>query len=557
MLHFRMNMPFVLMAFYGSLMIIIVLLLRALLKRRLPKFVFPVLWCVVLLRLLVPFSISSPISIKSSLLSLPYVITNTWNEYFPTVYLSENAYDIAELQGYNYNDSSYTSENAVVEGTADTADTATITVSYTDGASADSFPQYISGQILLLLPVIYFLGLLATVCILLLQKYRYSAKLKNRLLIEHNETINSILREMDMGHVPVFTNDEIASPLVCGLFAPRIYLPTRMDFRNTELLRHILTHETMHIKRRDNWVKTIMLAALCTNWFNPLVWLMSKCLSSDLEAACDEAVLRLYNDDEQRKSYASSLLTMAITGNRSTLLYSAFSKTEVEKRIQSILHYKKSSALILIFAVIFMLCSSTVFATCPQAPFSSYLTSFCASSSSRWGAKVELTRDIALGSNPQRRAEDIVFDILGTDTTNDPELIEIRMLDALSEEFHVEKSAFHIDISLCISNEERNEEYASWELTQDKNGIFLYKGESVRTFVDETGSYYQSKEEGTVDIRVLRDRYGYITAVSALHEGDSDFDRRTRDIERQHTTFTYDGAMVETTLTENYDYYVR
>ena len=57
MLHFRMDMPFFLMAFYGSIMIVAVLLLRTLLKNRLPKFVFPVLWAVVLLRLLVPFSL--------------------------------------------------------------------------------------------------------------------------------------------------------------------------------------------------------------------------------------------------------------------------------------------------------------------------------------------------------------------------------------------------------------------------------------------------------------------------------------------------------------------
>ena len=64
MLHFRMNMPFALMALYGSLMIVIVLLFRALLRDKLPKFVFPILWCVILVRLLVPFSLSSPLSLK-------------------------------------------------------------------------------------------------------------------------------------------------------------------------------------------------------------------------------------------------------------------------------------------------------------------------------------------------------------------------------------------------------------------------------------------------------------------------------------------------------------
>lgn len=64
MLHFGMNMPLILMMLYGSVMILIVLLFRTLLKQKLPKFVFPVLWCVVLIRLLIPFSLSSPLSIK-------------------------------------------------------------------------------------------------------------------------------------------------------------------------------------------------------------------------------------------------------------------------------------------------------------------------------------------------------------------------------------------------------------------------------------------------------------------------------------------------------------
>jgi len=62
MLHFRMDMPLYLMAFYGSMMIVVVLLLRSILKNHLPKPVFPLLWGLVLIRLLVPFSLSSPIS---------------------------------------------------------------------------------------------------------------------------------------------------------------------------------------------------------------------------------------------------------------------------------------------------------------------------------------------------------------------------------------------------------------------------------------------------------------------------------------------------------------
>ena len=186
MLHFTMKMPFSLMAFYGSIMILIVLLLRGLLRNKLPKFVFPVLWCVVLVRLLVPFSLSSPLSIKlteDSPLWLPVQFANRLLEPYET----NEAFSIA----------------AVVEDIASTAEnTETILVSESE-TGASIFPRYIP-----LIPI-YFIGIFVTVGILLLQKYRYSAKLKNRLLIEHNNTINTLLHEMQMGHILVFSNDEI------------------------------------------------------------------------------------------------------------------------------------------------------------------------------------------------------------------------------------------------------------------------------------------------------------------------------------------------------------
>lgn len=554
MLHFRMNMPFALMALYGSLMIVIVLLFRALLRDKLPKFVFPILWCVILIRLLVPFSLSSPLSLKvpdellgSLVESSDFIrdliqgtIGNTAStETVAVVAVDEllPAKDISQLQ--EGSESSYNEVlfSNTVQNIASTTDNNTV-------VSEDAFSSYTNGTYIyqgnsassldirpLTLAAIYFIGLLITIGILLFQKYSYTMKLKNRLLIEHNDTINNILREMDMGHILVFTNDEIASPLVCGLFMPRIYLPTRMDFQNTELLRHILTHEVMHIKHKDNWIKLFMFIALCLNWYNPLVWFMSKYLASDLESYCDETVLKQYNDEESRKSYAFSLLSMAITGNRTTLLYSAFSKTEVEKRIKNILNYKKTPVILLMFTVIFMLSSTVVFATGLQAPFSSRLTAYCSSDSSRWGVTVYITRDISLGKNSQRRAENIVFDTLKADTSDDPELIESRMIESLANEFHVEKSAFKVDFSLCLSDEEREKEYTTWELSKDKNGFFLYKGEPVRTYIDEIGGYYQSREKGSVDITVRRDRYGNISEIVALHEGDTDFDRRTRNIE--------------------------
>lgn len=509
MLHFRMNMPFYLMAFYGSIMIIIVLIMRGLLKNRLPKFVFPALWCVVLIRLLVPFSLSSPLSMK-----VPAIFDKI-------VYVAQTAEatsDVVQDQSPVLLEGG--TDTAVINVSRDVYETSTASSQYTGNIAALWFQPRV------LILGAYLLGLAATIGILSLQKYRYTKRLKNRLLIEHNETVNTMLREMDMGHIPVFTCDEIASPLVSGFLNPCIYLPTRMNFQDTVLLRHILAHETMHIKRHDNYAKAVMLLTLCLHWFNPLVWIMSKYLSADLENACDAALLKSY-DAEERKVYAMSLLSMAVSRSRTTLLYSAFSRTEIEKRVKNILHYKKASALILAFSFLFLICGTTVFATVVQAPFSSYLSSYCASSNCRWGCYVDITRDIYLGENAQRRAENVIIDVLKSDNTNDPEIMEEQIKAALAETFGVEKGAFRVVFSLCLDDEEKYAEYADWDIFRDEDGNFSYHGEKVRIYTDEQLGMHIDRD-GTIDIAIHRDRYGFISGVTAQHKGEEMFDSQTK-----------------------------
>ncbi len=553
MINLTMNMPFSLMGFYGSIMIVTVLVLRGLLKSRLPKFVFPLFWGVILLRLLIPFSLSSPLSMK-----VPDFFRNPFYEAASMINLIEDLPMTAEMNVATAQNEPKTivPETTVLETTAlETTASETIvseaiiseipleaeaTATATEGTALNiSYTSFDNTLFYHLLIFIYLGGLFVTISVLLIQKYQYTKRLKNALLIEHNETINTLLREINMGQILVFTNDEIASPLVCGLFAPKIYLPTRMDFSNTELLRHILCHETMHIRRKDNWIKAVMLVTLCLHWFNPLVWIMSKYLASDLELACDEAVLRHYDkEDEIRKNYALSLLTMAITGNRPTLLYSAFSKTEVERRIQSVLQYRKTSSLLLLVSICFVLSGSVVFATGGQAPFSSYLTSFCASDSCRWGVQASLTRGAFLGKNAESKAEELIFEIMRTDTTNDPDILEEQILTALSEQFHVERNAFALSFSLCFDREELFKEYAQWGLVREdeKNDTLLYKGETIRTYSDKMIGRYISQQNGAVDITVERSRLGEITAVNVFRKGDTVYDRRTRELQQSKFT---------------------
>lgn len=552
MLHFGLNMPYYLMMLYGSIMIIAVLILRIIFRNRLPKFVFPVLWGVVLLRFLIPFSISSPLSIP-----VPWNIVSpfeiTYSNDSATTYIAEDVpvYEVslgdagwAKTVGYNKVSVSYEPETEKISVQSDSAPADYATIDYVQedtllsgtGAYYDYYPSF--GSVLLhnifsmqrILFGIYILGIITVAGILGWQKYGYMKKLRGGFLIEHNETINTMLRDMGMGHVLVFTNDEIASPMVCGLFNPRIYLPTQMDFQNTLLLRHIFAHETMHIRHKDNWLKCVMVIVLCLNWFNPLVWIMSKCIASDLEAACDAAVIRQCGE-ETKKDYALSLLAMAVSGSRMSLLYSAFARTEVEKRMKNILAYKKATFFALLCTVLFMSGSMVAFASVAQAPFWSDLTAYCSSSNSRWGVDVSITRDIALGRNAQDRAERVVFDVLGSDRTGDPKVIEERIKERLAKEFGVEKGAFEITSSLCLSREELSKEYEPWGLSAEEGTTFWnYQGETIRTYEDKMLGSYQSNVNGTVDISVQRNDLGEITSVNVWHEGDAEYEAHTHKV---------------------------
>lgn len=491
MLYFSLKMPLWSMALYGSGMIVIVLILRSLLKNKLPKFVFPVMWGLVLVRLLVPFSISSPISAPALHYSLPDTSTVA---------------------------TAVTASGAVI--TSGTGNIIEFSNGFANSLWSDIFKRW---DIFAIATIV---GAIMVAAVLLYQKSRYSKTLKDSLLVEHNATINEILRSMGMGHILVFTNDIIASPLVAGIINPRIYLPARMDFKNVQLLKDILAHETMHIKRKDNWYKVVMMVVVCIHWYNPLVWIMSKCLSSDIEAACDTAVLK-QSEAEGRQSYAYSLLSMAVTGNRQTLLYSAFSKTEVERRVKGVLSYKKASAIIVTISVILMLCTATVFATSVQAPFSEHLSSYCGHSDSRWGVKATLTRGVAVGKDATKRADAAIMGVLDADKTSDPDVISAEVLAALSKEFGVENGAIAVSIWLSIDEEEKEKEYAPHGITKDKDGYYLYKGELVRVFVDALARSTVMTGDGKVDVEIVRGRMGQISSVKVTHKGDSEYDKRT------------------------------
>lgn len=129
----------------------------------------------------------------------------------------------------------------------------------------------------------------------------------------------------------------IGSPFVLGLIAPRIYLPASLEKRDWG---YVLKHEETHIEYHDHWWKLLGFLLLAVYWFNPLIWLAYILFCRDLEGACDERVIRTM-DKEERRAYAAALLKCSIRHRSVSACPLAFGEESVKKRIKGVMNYKK------------------------------------------------------------------------------------------------------------------------------------------------------------------------------------------------------------------------
>ena len=494
MLSIRFDMPLLLMGLYGGVMAVCVLLLRVLLGNRLPKRVFPVLWAVVLVRLFVPFSISSPLSLHIPLLGegesgLGTLWTSNQEAIAQPTTTEELFTDTTPL--FLNSAAENTIDQAVTEYAAPPAQTVRITW----------------------LGVLWAAGFAGSAAWLIWRWKKCQDVLQDSEPIS-NQTAEKVLQKCGVS-AGVFTCDRITSPMAAGTMYPQIFLPTRMDFQNRELLEHIIIHEAMHIKYRDNWMKLLMLAALCLHWYNPLVWLMARELSRDLEAACDEATLAALEGDS-RKSYARSLLAMAVSGQRGSLIYSSFSKSEVERRVKGVLAYKKAGKMLVSLAAMLVICTTAVFATGGTTFYSSWLCGGVYAEGCYIEADVTLNRDVNLGDFVQGRANTTVYRVLAESAGQwkGRSQIEQEVAEALSKEFGVEPGAFQVHSYLNIPRDVQLEQYAQLGITM-KDGRYYYEDTLVHSINDqEEGStgYITSSSwaDGGVDLYIVRDETGAI-----------------------------------------------
>ena len=154
----------------------------------------------------------------------------------------------------------------------------------------------------------------------------------------------------------------IDTPFVLGVFRPTIYLPYGLKHPHID---HILAHERSHISRGDHLIKPLGFLILSVHWFNPIVWLSYILLCRDIEAACDERVIKKMTH-EQRQSYSATLLRCSIHRRRITACPVAFGETGVKGRIKNVMNYKKPTIWIIVASMLLCAILAGCFLTDPK-----------------------------------------------------------------------------------------------------------------------------------------------------------------------------------------------
>lgn len=330
------------MSFTGSIVILVVLVLRVVLFKA-PKVSSYMLWGVVLFRLLCPVSFSTNISVlqitgitdkiaeKNADIKQPLKDTTAKSITEP-----EN---IKQIQNKNNNSKSLSGS---------TNDNASIKIL----GSKDSYNIPWA-----FLTVIWFAGII----FMLIHNAWLSLRLHRCLLAavpvkEYQNLVMPANRNLISGllktsHSRIYLSDYITSPFVCGIFNPRIYIPSSLAA--TEY-KYIILHEQVHIYRKDYLVKLLAFAALTIHWFNPLVWLFFHLFEKDMEMSCDEAVIKK-TGTSIRAEYSEALLKLASGKKTFVKTFAAFGENETKSRIKHIMGYKKPAKIITKSAIVILI----------------------------------------------------------------------------------------------------------------------------------------------------------------------------------------------------------
>ncbi|MCI9338999.1 MAG: transcriptional regulator [Lachnospiraceae bacterium] len=300
------------MSISASWLVLAVLLLRFVFKKA-PRWVNVLLWGIVAVRLIFPFSIESALSLIPS---AETISPNIMMDKTPSVQTG-----IPVL-------------NSVINPMI--------------GSSLAPAPGDSANPLQIWIPILCMIwGIGVTVLLL------YTVVSYWRLRRNVSEAV--ILRDN------IFQSENVGSPFVLGVIRPKLYLPYKLERQD---LDHVAAHEQAHIRRRDHWWKPLGFLLLTIHWFNPLMWLAYVLLCRDIELACDEKVIKVL-DSGQRADYTRALVACSVSRPLISACPLAFGEIGVKKRVKSVMNYKKPSFWIIVLAVIACVAVAVCFLTNP------------------------------------------------------------------------------------------------------------------------------------------------------------------------------------------------
>ena len=289
------------------------LILRFVLKKA-PKWINVLLWGIVAIRLICPFSFESTLSLIPSAETIPL---NIGMDTTPTI------------------NSGISAINNAVNPIISQSNTPMA------GASVNLLQITIG-----IYEYIWIFGMIALALYTAISYWRLRRKVDTAVRYKDN----------------IFQSENVSFPFVLGIIKPRIYLPFKM---NGQYLEYVVAHEQAHICRKDHWWKPLGFLLLMIHWFNPLMWLAYVLLCRDIELACDEKVIKELGN-EQRGDYTQALVACSVNRRMIAACPLAFGEVSVKERVKSVMNYKKPAFWIIILAVIACVIVAVCFLTNPM-----------------------------------------------------------------------------------------------------------------------------------------------------------------------------------------------
>ena len=330
------------MSMIASYVILLVLILRLVLKKSPKKFSY-VLWAIVFIRLVCPFSLKSNISVvpsydadkMTSNLHIDKLVKESKNKEIEKSNVEDLNLEVSNIQESNIEESNVEISQI---NTVESVEESKVELSSNEQNEVRQFNLY---EIFSMIWII--------ICILILM-YAFRSYIRLR------KTISTAILVEDN----IYESQRIDTPFMLGIIKPKIYIPLGLK-DNSLQFDYIINHEKVHIKRKDNVIKFLYFCAVAVHWFNPLVWLSYYFLTKDMEMSCDEKVISDSKLDIKTE-YAKTLFNISIRKDR-LICPIAFGENSTKSRVKNVIKFKKPKIWVGIITTIVVIIASHVLVT--------------------------------------------------------------------------------------------------------------------------------------------------------------------------------------------------